>query len=208
MLYVRSCLLRIIFQSIILYYARRNRLRVGQIFAGRVSKSTAVHTAATTICCSRVRFAKIVRDFLCSASGERNAIYANPYALTSARNPTRHIRPVVVLYIVAGSLSPDYNVVRLIEYNTLVSQAVSVYRLDCTDLTNWQRLSDRAVDLAQVVLGRKPRDEHTLKPMDVGDREKTVSPVYGEYHCDDCSRLFSSECEPPLLVVGVGRLKE
>ncbi|XP_022162711.1 tRNA dimethylallyltransferase, mitochondrial [Myzus persicae] len=73
-------------------------------------------------------------------------------------------------------------------------QAVSVYRLDCTDLGEWQRLSDRAVDLAQVVLGRKPRGQHTLEPIDVSD-QKTVLPVYGDYYCDDCSRLFSNDIQ-------------
>lgn len=67
-----------------------------------------------------------------------------------------------------------------------------MYRLDCTDLDNWQRLSDQAVDLALVVLGRKPRSEHTLKPVDISDK-KSVVPVYGDYFCDDCSRPFSSE---------------
>ncbi|XP_015366387.1 PREDICTED: tRNA dimethylallyltransferase, mitochondrial isoform X1 [Diuraphis noxia] len=73
-------------------------------------------------------------------------------------------------------------------------QAVSVYRLDCTDLGEWQQLSDRAVDLAQVVLGRKPRGQHTLEPIDVSD-QKTVLPVYGDYYCDDCSRLFSNDIQ-------------
>lgn len=72
-----------------------------------------------------------------------------------------------------------------------VLQAVLVYRLDCTDLKNWQQLSDQAVDVAQVVLGQKSRTEHTLKPMEVD--QKTILPVYGDYYCDDCSRLFSSE---------------
>nr|QUH22250.1 tRNA dimethylallyltransferase [Megoura viciae] len=73
-------------------------------------------------------------------------------------------------------------------------QAVSVYRLDCTDLGEWKRLSDRAVDLALVVLGRKPRGQHTLEPIDVSD-QKTILPVYGDYYCDDCSRPFSNDIQ-------------
>jgi len=73
-------------------------------------------------------------------------------------------------------------------------QAVSVYRLDCTDLREWQRLSDQAVDLAQVVLDRKPRDQHTLKPIDISD-QKIVLPVYGDYYCEDCSRPFTNDIQ-------------
>ncbi|XP_060837365.1 uncharacterized protein LOC132919642 [Rhopalosiphum padi] len=73
-------------------------------------------------------------------------------------------------------------------------QAVSVYRLDCTDLKEWQRLSDQAVDLAQVVLGRKPRGQHTLEPIDISD-QKIVLPVYGDYYCEDCSRPFSNDIQ-------------
>ncbi|KAE9527068.1 hypothetical protein AGLY_013716 [Aphis glycines] len=73
-------------------------------------------------------------------------------------------------------------------------QAVSVYRLDCTDLNEWQRLSDQAVDLAQVVLGRKTRGQHTLEPIDISD-QKIVLPVYGDYYCEDCSRPFSNDIQ-------------
>jgi len=75
-----------------------------------------------------------------------------------------------------------------------------VYRLDCTDLNEWQRLSDQAVNLAQVVLGRKPRDQHTLEPIDISD-QKIVLPVYGDYYCEDCSRPFSSKCRTPRVSV-------
>lgn len=67
-----------------------------------------------------------------------------------------------------------------------------MYRLNCTDLGNWQKLSDQAVETAQVVLGLKPRTEQTLQPEDISD-EKTVLPIYGDYYCNDCSRPFSSE---------------
>lgn len=67
-----------------------------------------------------------------------------------------------------------------------------MYQLDCTDLNDWQRLSDQAVDLAMVVLGWKERTEHTLRPMEVVN-PNTALPVYGEYYCEDCSRPFSSK---------------
>ncbi|XP_025416630.1 uncharacterized protein LOC112687878 isoform X2 [Sipha flava] len=74
-------------------------------------------------------------------------------------------------------------------------QAVSVYRLDCTDLADWQRLTDQAVDLAKVVLGRKPRTESTLKPMEITEQKNVALPVYGDYYCNDCSRLFSNDIQ-------------
>lgn len=72
-------------------------------------------------------------------------------------------------------------------------QAVSVYRLDCTDLADWPVLSDQAVELALAVLGRRPRTEFTLKPMATADENADTRPVYGEYYCNDCDRVFSSE---------------
>ncbi|VVC32895.1 Zinc finger C2H2-type,P-loop containing nucleoside triphosphate hydrolase,Matrin/U1-C-like, C2H2- [Cinara cedri] len=74
-------------------------------------------------------------------------------------------------------------------------QAVSVYRLDCTDLADWPALSDQAVELALVVLGRRPRTEFTLEPMAIADENADTRPVYGEYYCNDCDRVFSNDIQ-------------
>lgn len=108
------------------------------------------------------------------------------------------------------SLHPMKNIPKFVStrFYHIVLQAVSVYRLDCTDLADWQRLSDQAVDLAQVVLGRKPRSERTLKPMDI-EQKNALPPVYGDYYCNGCSRLFSSKwcCRRRLLRRGLKKKK-
>ncbi|XP_050545877.1 tRNA dimethylallyltransferase isoform X2 [Daktulosphaira vitifoliae] len=73
-------------------------------------------------------------------------------------------------------------------------QAASVYKLDCTDTKNWDQLSEQAVYLANVILGRKPKLDDTIQPMIISN-QPTIEPVYGTFYCNDCARLFSNDIQ-------------